>query len=253
LDREPYEDARAVAEAQVEQAEANYEKVRAGNRSQEIDQARASLDAATASLIVLESDLKRATQLFQERVIPAQEFDTAVAKRDEAIARKQLAEATLNLQLAGFREEDIAAGKAQLVTARATLKKTETSLADTELICPNDGILLTRVEEVGAVVGAGQIVATLSLKNTVWVHVYVPERHYGQIAPGMKAEIFTSSRPDEPYTGQVGYRSPEAEFTPKTVQTLELRTNLVYRVRIIVDGPADELPQGLPVTVRLFF
>lgn len=100
-------------------------------------------------------------------------------------------------------------------------------------------------------VSAGQIVATLSLKDAVWVYVYVPEPQLGKIAPGMRAEIFTDTRPKKPYIGHVGYISPEAEFTPKNVETTELRTSLVYRLRIVAENPDDGLRQGMPVTVTL--
>lgn len=259
LDREPYEDARAVAAAQVEQAQAHHEKLETGNRPQEIEQARATLDERTAGLKILESDLKRATELYHDNVISIQEYETVLANRDEAIARKQLAEATLNLLVEGYRREEIAEGKAQLSIARATLKSRETSLADTVLLCPNDGTLLTRVEEIGAVVQAGQIIGTLSLKNDVWVYVYVPEPLLGRVAGGMKAEIYSDTNPEKPFYGQVGYISPEAEFTPKTVETPELRSDLVYRLRVIVgeavdpSDPNHRLLQGMPVTVRLLY
>jgi HlyD family secretion protein len=251
LDREPYEDAHAVAVAQVEMAQENYAKLETGNRPQEIEQARAALKERQASLNVLESDLKRAQQLIKTQAITAQEYETIEARRDEAVARKQLAEANLNLLIEGFRREDIAIGKSQLSETKANLKKTQTALEDTELLCPNDGILLTRVEEVGSVVSAGQIIATLSLKDAVWIYVYVSEPQLGKLAPGMKAEIFTDSQPEKPYSGQIGYISPEAEFTPKSVETTELRTALVYRVRIIADNPDNGLRQGMPVTVQL--
>ena len=251
LDREPYEDTRAVAAAQVENARENFAKLEAGNRPQEIEQARATLNERIASLNVLESDFKRAKMLVEDRVISEQEFETVIARRDEAEARRKLAEENLNLLIEGFRKEDIAMGKAQFSEAKANLKKSETALEDTELLCPNDGTLLTRVEEVGSVVNAGQIIATLSLKDAVWVYVYIPEPQLGKIAPGMKAEIITDTRPDKPYSGQVGYISPEAEFTPKNVETTELRTSLVYRVRIVADSPDNGLRQGMPVTVRL--
>ncbi|MGL4944118.1 MAG: secretion protein HlyD [Thermoguttaceae bacterium] len=252
LDRKPYEDLYAVALAQVESAQANCAKLEVGNRPQEIEQMRASLNERVASLNVLESELRRATQLVEDRVISAQEFETAVARRDEADARKKLAEENLSLAIEGFRKEDIAIGKAKLSEANANLRKAATSLEDTVLLCPNDGTLLTRVEEVGSVVGAGQVVVSLSLKDAVWVYVYVPEPQLGKLSPGMKAAIITDTNPENPYSGQVGYISPEAEFTPKTVQTTELRTSLVYRVRIIADNPDSGLRQGMPVTVRLF-
>ncbi|MDR1270120.1 MAG: efflux RND transporter periplasmic adaptor subunit, partial [Planctomycetaceae bacterium] len=217
LDREPYEDTHTVAMIQVEMAQENYAKLEAGNRPQEIEQARATLNERQAGLNVLESDLKRAKQLIKNLAITEQEYESIEAQRDEAIARKQLAEANLNLLTEGFRKEDIAVGKSQLSEAKANLKKTKTALEDTELLCPNDGILLTRVEEVGSVVSAGQIIATLSLKDVVWIYVYVSETQLGKLAPEMKAEIFTDSQPEKPYSGHVGYISPEAEFTPKNV------------------------------------
>lgn len=251
LDREPYEDILAVAAAQVECAEANYLRLETGNRPQEIEQARATLNERMASLKVLESDVQRTERLYKSNTITLQEFETVTARRDEAEARKNLAAENLNLLCDGFRKEDIAIGKAQLSEAKANLKKAETALADTVLLCPNDGVLLTRVEEVGSVVNAGQIIATLSLKDAVWVYIYVPGPQLGKLAPGMKAEIITDTRPDAPYQGHVGYISPEAEFTPKNVETTELRTSLVYRVRIIAENPNEGLRQGMPVTVRL--
>ena len=252
LDREPYEDSLAVANAQIRSAEANYEKLKAGNRPQEIEQARATLQQREATLAVLEADYARTRKVFDSGAYTQQDLDTSVARRDEAIAAKRLAEESLNLLLEGFRQEDIAAGEAQLAEARANLKRLQTSLDDTELKCPNDGILLTRVEEPGAIVNQGQTVVTLSLRDEVWVYVYVPAALQGIVQPGMRAEIFTDAHPTKPYTGQVGFISPEAEFTPKTVQTTELRTDLVYRVRIIADTPDGGLCQGMPVTVKLY-
>lgn len=251
LDREPYEESHAVAAAQVESAKENYARLLAGNRPQQIEQARATLHERIASLNVLASDFKRSAQLIENRTITEQEFEAIKARKDEAEARKTLAEENLHLLIEGFRKEDIAIGKAQYDEAVAQLKKAETACDDTILRCPNDGILLTRVEEVGSVVNAGQVIATLSLKDAVWVYVYISEQQLGKIAPGMKAEIITDSRPDKPYQGQVGYISPQAEFTPKNVETPELRTSLVYRVRVLTDNPDEGLRQGMPVTVRL--
>jgi len=251
LDKEPFEDSLAVAHAQVRTAEANYEKLKAGYRPQEIEQARATLRQREATLTVFEADYERTSKLFDSGTVTQQEHDSSLARRDEAAAAKRLAEETLNLLLEGFRQEEIAMGDSQLAEAKANLKRLQTFLDDTELKCPNDGILLTRVEEPGAIVNQGQTIATLSLRDEVWAYIYIPGKMYGIVTLGMRAEIYTDSRPDNPYTGQVGYISPEAEFTPKTVQTTELRSDLVYRVRIIVDTPDHGLGQGMPVTVKL--
>jgi HlyD family secretion protein len=112
-------------------------------------------------------------------------------------------------------------------------------------------VLLTRIAEPGAIVAAGQTVATLSLNDPIWVRAYVPEPDLGKIWPGMPAEILTDSRPDRPYKGHVGFISPEAEFTPKNVETPRLRTDLVFRLRVVADNPDEGLRQGMPVTVTL--
>lgn len=92
---------------------------------------------------------------------------------------------------------------------------------------------------------------TLTLTTPVWVRTYVNEPDLGFVQPGMAAAVTTDSAPGRPYRGHVGFISPTAEFTPKAVETRELRTDLVYRLRVIVDNPDGGLRQGMPVTVRL--
>ena len=82
------------------------------------------------------------------------------------------------------------------------------------------------------------------------MRTYVNERDLGLIRPGMPAAVITDSAPDRPYSGHIGFISPTAEFTPKTVETRELRTDLVYRLRVVVDNPDGGLRQGMPVTVQ---
>lgn len=253
LDKRPYVENRAAAQAQLDKAVAQYEQMKNGMRPQEIEQVRAGLDEAKARLLLAELELGRAEKLLSDKAIPQADFDIAQTKCDEAKAKVRVETEKLALFVEGFRKEEIAAAKAQLAEAQANLDKTQTALEDAELRCPNDGIVLTRIEEEGAVVQTGQQVLTLSLKDAVWVYVYVPEPDLGKIFPAMKAEIYTDSRPNEPYLGQVGYISPTAEFTPKNVETPQLRTDLVYRLRVIADNPDEGLRQGMPVTVRLLY
>jgi HlyD family secretion protein len=111
-------------------------------------------------------------------------------------------------------------------------------------------VILTRVREPGAIVGLGMPVYTLSLTETVYVRAYVDESSLGRVVPGDKL-IVTTDTSDRQYTGQVGFVSPRAEFTPKSVETPELRTDLVYRLRIVVTDADDSLRQGMPVTITL--
>lgn len=151
---------------------------------------------------------------------------------------------TYDNDLAAFTEAE-----AGLTSAKATLDLEKISLQDTEIASPADGVMITRIHEPGEYVQAGQPVYTLSLTSPVWVRTYVTETQLGHIRPGMKATIKTDSGYD--CEGQIGFISPEAEFTPKNVETQSLRTDLVYRLRISVDNPKNTLRQGMPVTIVL--
>ncbi len=140
-------------------------------------------------------------------------------------------------------------GVAGVNTSLARLQQAKTRLQDAEILAPSDGTILTRVREPGAVVAAGEPVYTLALDNPVWVRTYVDEPRLGAVHPGQKALVLTDS--GGRYVGYVGFISPQAEFTPKTVETSQLRTDLVYRLRVIVNAPDKGLRQGMPVTVRL--
>jgi HlyD family secretion protein len=94
-------------------------------------------------------------------------------------------------------------------------------------------------------------VFTLAITDPKWVRAYVTEADLGRVRPGMAATLHTDSHPNQPLAGRVGYISSVAEFTPKTVQTEELRSSLVYEIRVLADDPEDRLRLGMPVTVRI--
>ena len=140
---------------------------------------------------------------------------------------------------------------ANLKEAQAALGVAMTSLQDTELYSPSNGTILTRIRETGTVVRAADPIYTLSLISPIWVRAYVSEAQLGLIFPGMLAEVYTDTPGGRVYQGHIGFISPVAEFTPKTVETTQLRTDLVYRLRVIADNPDEGLRQGMPVTVKL--
>ncbi len=139
--------------------------------------------------------------------------------------------------------------RANLAQAKAALGVAITNLKDTKVFAPHEGTILTRIREPGSIVNVGDPIYTLTLTDPVWIRAFVSEPQLGLIYPGMKAEVYTDSK--QTYTGHIGFISPVAEFTPKTVETTELRTDLVYRLRIIADNPDKYLKQGMPVTVKL--
>lgn len=148
------------------------------------------------------------------------------------------------------------ASDALLKAAIETSKDAKKNLQDTRVYAPDDGIIMTRIQEPGAVVEPSQPIYTMAKSKPVWVRAYIPETNLANVKYGMKAKVLTDSidpntGKNREYTGWVGYISPVAEFTPKTVQTTDLRTDLVYRLRIYIYELDEYLRQGMPVTVKL--
>lgn len=185
----------------------------------------AALEASILTLENAEQVFLRRQELVGDGGVSQEDYENAETSRD--VAREQVKE------------------------SQAALGVAKTDLRNTKAYSPADGTILTRVREPGTVVLQGEPVYTLSLISPVWVRAYVPEPLLGVIYPGMLAEVVTDTKGGKVYKGKIGFISPVAEFTPKTVQSTELRTDLVYRIRIYADNPDWGLKQGMPVTVRL--
>lgn len=251
LDQRPYKDSLRLAEADVAAARAQLEKMEAGARPEEVAQARSLVAERTASVASAKTTYDRRAALLKTGAGTRQAFEDAERTLGEAEARLASARQALTLAMEGFRQEDVAVARASLQAAEARADAARTALADTEILAPVEGTILARVREPGAIVAVGATVYTLSLDHPVWVRAYVGEPDLGRIRPGMKAQVFTDTRPDQPYEGQIGFISPVAEFTPKSVETVDLRSDLVYRLRVIVPTGDAGLRQGMPVTVRV--
>jgi HlyD family secretion protein len=246
-----YVDALAQAQASRDSAAAAYAKMKAGNRIEDIAQAEATLAQQQATLQNATQTLDRAVALVQSNTGTIKAYDDAMGAQREADARVKVARAALDAMKVGFRVEDIDAAKAQLAAQEAAVTTAQQQLDDTKLIAPSDGVVQSRAQEVGAIVGVGAPVFVLSLTKPVWVRTYVSEPELPLVHPGLEVEVSTDNPGVRPLQGRVGFISTEAEFTPKTVETRELRTALVYRLRIVIDDPGDVLRQGMPVNVAL--
>jgi HlyD family secretion protein len=251
LDDGPYQDQVHLAEAQVAQAQASYSKMVNGFRLEEIEQARAQLAQAKANYDNAVRTFEREDKLLQTHVISQSDYDAATSSRDSLKAMVQSAQANLNLELAGNRKEDIDNAKAQLDNAQANLDNAKRNLTDCQLRASVDGVVITRAVEPGTIVATSTIVYSICETSPVWIRTYVDESDLGRIYPGMKALVYNDTYPNHPYTAQVGFISPVAEFTPKNVETRELRADLVYRLRVILEKPDRYVRQGMPVTVQL--
>jgi HlyD family secretion protein len=251
LEKVYFHDNIAQLTAQRDQAKANLAKMLAGNRPEDIAQAEANVKEKEATLANARITLERAEHLWNRAVGTRKAFDDAQAAYREAEARLNLAREAMRLMRAGFRAEDIDMARAQLADREAALQVAERQLADADLLAPSQGVVLSRVREVGAIVAPGETVFVLSLTDPVWVRSYVSELDLGRIRPGMEVSVKIDTPGAPVFKGRIGFISTTAEFTPKTVETRELRTALVYRIRIIVPGAGDMLRQGMPVTVSV--
>ena len=240
-----------AAKARVDAQEAVLSRLLSGSRPEEIKRVRANSQAIEAQLDDAKSKLQRTEQLATDRFASQQRLDEDRARARNLEALLEAAKQALSLAVQGPRDEDIAEARAQLRADQAELALALRRLNDTKLFAKDNGIVKTRIVEPGAVVLAPTSAYTIALLDPVWVRTYVSEPDLGKIHPGMKAEVTTDSAPNDPYEGWIGFISPVAEFTPKTVETREVRTSLVYRVRVYVKNPNNRLRQGMPVTVHL--
>ena len=246
LDAKPYEEVFDQAAAQL-----SMQEMVAGYRTEDIEQARATLSGAQAVYANAASNLRRVERLRQQNAVSQQSLDEARASYGDALSRRNAAREQLQLMESGYRSEDVERQKAAVEAARAELARATTNLQDTELFAPQDGVVLTRVHEIGAVVQGGQTVYTVTLNNPVWIRAYVTQPNLGNIRPGQEVLLSIDATPDKTYRGRIGFISPTAEFTPKTVETKEVRNDLVFRFRVIADDPDNVMRQGMPVTVTL--
>ena len=250
LDAGPYQAAAATTLSQVGVAQAALAKERNGNRKQDIAQALAHLDDSRAALARAKADLERRSGLLQSGAVSQALYDSTLQQYHSAQAQVAASEQALSLQREGARREDIEAAIAQERQAVAQNNKADIDLGDTVLRAPNAGTILTRVREPGAIVQPGETVLTLTIDNPMRVRAYIDEPDLHRIAPGMRVLVTADGNP-KTYHGTIGYIAPTAEFTPKTVETVALRTDLVYRLRVIVNDPDNALRQGAPVSVTI--
>jgi len=251
LDRRYFDDDLRQARARRDAQAATWARLQHGSRPEEIAEARDLVAQRQATVDRTRLEFRRAQTLVGRHALAKQDYDLASASMREAEALLAAAQEALRLAELGPRIEDKQVAWAQLASEEAAVSQAERRLQDSSLVAPGDGVILTRAREVGAIVQPGETVFTLTLSTPIWVRTYIPEPDLGLVRPDALVTVFTDSQPDRPYYGHVGYISPTAEFTPKPVETPELRTRLVYRVRIVVDNPDGGLRQGMPVTVRL--
>ncbi len=251
LDNAELADAVLQSRAALQEAVSRASELKAGSRPQELEQARANLNAQDAELARLKKDLERAETLHANGAIPTAQLDAARSTYRARLAQRRSVAESLNLVREGPRRESVEAAEFRVLQGRAALRVAEQRLSDTTIHAPIDGVVLKKYVEIGETVAQGTSVFTIGDLSAPWIKVYVKEDRLGLVKLGQQARVTTDSNKGKVYEGRVSYISPEAEFTPKSVQTQEERVKLVYGVKVRVKDPSGELKPGMPADVSI--
>lgn len=277
LDREA-----AVRRAEIAQAEAQLRDLEAGSRTQEIAQARAAVEDARAQLEFARSDWERAQRLFQKEDISRVQYEQAQTRFRSATAAAENTRQRLALVEEGPRKESLELAKAQLARAKAALQLSEANrkeidrkvqeatlrqadiarakaqagvtgvqIRDMDLRSPMDGIVMSKPAEAGEIVATGATILTVGDLERPWLRGYILETQLGRVKLGQKVLLKADSLPGKEFEGKVTFISPEAEFTPKQIQTPEERVKLVYRIKVEVANPERELKNNMPMDAEI--
>jgi HlyD family secretion protein len=236
----------AVRKAQVEISRQALAELEAGSRRDEVRQAEAAVARVEAEAKRLSDDLRRQQELFSKEVISRQRFESVQASHDAVQAQLREARAALALVREGPRRERIAQGRARLREAEAGLKEAETRLGYATLTAPMAGMVTAKHAEPGEQVNPGSPVVTVGDLASCWLRAYIPETKLGRVKLGQRVRVTSDTYKGKAYEGTITFISPEAEFTPKNVQTEKERVKLVYRIKVTIPNPQQELKPGMP-------
>lgn len=245
IDPADYELKRNEARASLAAAQAQRDLMLAGSRDEDILRARDQVNQAQAAARAAEADLRRIERVYRKQSATQKQLDDAQAAADQTAAALAAAEQAFAKTARGNREEDIMAAEAMAQAAQARLAQLEKAIADCLVTAPMDGIVTTRVREDGEIVAPGSVLLVLSRLDEVWLSLYVPESRLGRVKLGQPARVRIDGEPKR-FEGRVTFVSPEAEFTPRNVQTPEERAKLVYRIKITLPNPDGVFKPGMP-------
>ena len=269
-------------QADLAAAQARLQELKNGSRPQEIQEAKAAVESAQAEFDRAKKDWDRAQTLYKNDDISTAQYDQYRSRWEGAGAALKQIQERQSLVIAGPRKEQIEAAAAQLQRASAAIKAAETNrleikrreqelplrradierakanlalidtqLADTVAVSPVDGVVLVKSAEAGEILAAGTPVVTVGDIEHPWLRAYINESDYGKVKLGAKVKITTDSYPNKEYEGRVSFISSQAEFTPKQIQTQEERVKLVYRIKIDLANPRQELKSNMPADAVL--
>lgn len=236
----------AMRQAEAQTAQALLDELVAGTRPEEIEQAAAAVEVVKAEAQRVTSEFQRQQELFAQKVISSREFEAAQAASSTTAAKVREAEARLMLLKKGPREETIRAARSRLEQVRHSVALAETRLGYATLRTPLAGIVLAEGVEDGEYVVPGTPVVTVGDLMSVWLRGYINETDLGRVKIGEAVNIVADTYPGKTYAGRLSFIASQAEFTPKNVQTTQERVKLVYRIKVDVANPDQELKPGMP-------
>jgi HlyD family secretion protein len=239
----------AAARAERGQAAAELDLRRAGSRPEDVKEAEAQQDRALSELEAARLDFERMEGLLASGSGTAKARDDARARRDAAAANVRAAGERVSRLRAGFRKEEIDAARARVEATDARLAQLEQQLKDAVIQSPVAGVLTEKLVERGELAARGTALAVVTDIDRPWLTIYLPEPHLGRIRLGQEAEVVTDS--GQTRAARVTFISPQAEFTPKNVQTPDERAKLVYRVKLGLENQDGVFKPGMPAEARL--
>ena len=239
------------AEAGVELAKSQLDLLLKGARIEDVRQTEEAAKQAEANLFVASEDLKRIRSLFEKESATAKMKQDAEARYQVALAQHEAAQQALLKVRKLSRPEEVRAAQARLAQAEAGRDLLAKTISDATIVSPVSGMVTNKAVEPGEFVGPGVPLLTIADLDDVRLNIYVTEVELGRVRLGQRAEIRIDSHPDRSLMGTVIFISPEAEFTPKNVQTREERVKLVYRVKIEIPNPENILKPGMPADASI--
>jgi HlyD family secretion protein len=270
------------AEAAVQSQKAQLAELEAGYRKQEVEQARLAVEKTRSALKEAARDKERFERLYARKIVAAKEKEAVDLTYDSALRDFERAREAYHLLKEGYRKETIQTARARLnealaalrqsrsnlkkieiaereldvagtrvEEARSALQAAEIRLTQTILLAPFDGILVSRNIEPGEVVSPSREVLSIADLSEVDLKIFVDETQIGTARPGQDVDVKIDTFPEKTYHGTVSFISPEAEFTPKIIQTHKERVKLVYLVKVRIPNPNLELKPGMPADAWL--
>jgi HlyD family secretion protein len=236
----------AQRQAQIAAAQAVLAELKTGSRPEEIAQAEAALERAQADGSRTRIEFERQKRLFDREVISTREFDQAKTAFEATEARIREAKAFLTMVRKGPRQEKIDQAMATRKQAQQALELAQTRLNYATLVSPISGMVLSENVQPGEYVSPGTPVISLGDLSRVYLRAYINETDLGRIKVGQKVHLITDTFPGKKYEGEISFIAPQAEFTPKNIQTQKERVKLVYRIKVEIPNPNMELKPGMP-------